>query len=60
MAAFTVAFEPMPARGPEYSQFPSMWSVNGAWLASTSRKSYASSRPWGTSMPTVTGRMLTG
>ena len=28
-----------PASGPEYSQSLSMWSVNGSWLAITSRKS---------------------
>src|SRR3954471_13568286 len=32
-----------------------MWSVNGSWLAMTSRKSYTSVRDWGTSMETETG-----
>ena len=33
------AFAPTPAREPEYSQSIIRWSVNGSWLASTSRNS---------------------
>ena len=51
----TRALDPTPRAGPEYSQSRSMWSVNGSWLAITSRKSKTSSRGWGTSMVTCTG-----
>ena len=37
--AVTLALEPIPRSGPEYSQSRSMWLVNGSWLVITSGKS---------------------
>jgi len=53
----TLALEPIPRSGPEYSQSWSMWLVNGSWLLITSRKSKTCSRGYGTSMVTRTGFM---
>src|SRR4051812_19397823 len=51
----TRALEPTPRAGPESSQSRIRWSVNGSWLAMTSRNSKTRSRSCGTSTETVTG-----